>query len=212
MKLEVALRRREARDDPHIQQALGDTLVVSRGPFPPFQPKRASSRGPPFPSISSLGSRRPGRHQASLSTFLTPTSASSLFCSASGSVLGLQASSLPNTCWLTPATPQEWSICSVLVLLAMLPVRQTWSVLSILNSQDLAIQQTFGENLVGGRASRKASYPDSRPGALLSRRHTKKPAGLYQSLANCKMQGWTLQSNPSTRRTLRKGTTEALWV
>lgn len=137
--------------------------------------------------ISSLGSQRPGRHQASLPTFLAPTSASSFFCSASGSVLGLRASSLSDTCWLTPVIPQEWSICSVLVLLVTLPVGQTWSILSILNSQNLATQQAFGESLVGGRVSRKASYPDSRPGALLSRRHTKKPARLYQNLANCKM-------------------------
>lgn len=38
---------------------------------------------------------------------------------------------------------------------------QTWSVLSVLKSQDLDTQQAFGENMDGRKTGMKASYPDS---------------------------------------------------
>lgn len=69
-------------------------------------------------------------------------------------------------CWLSPATPQEGTVYSAPVFGVKLLVGWSCSVFSILKPQGPATQQALDENLVGGRAGKKAvpqhtSYTDS---------------------------------------------------
>lgn len=136
--------------------------MVSRGPLHHSNPNVPQTiHRPPRSSLTGQMERWAARdcgHPLSRppSSFPRQPPASSAV-HASSPVLGLHGPSIsPAECWLSPAIPQEGTVCSALVL----------GVLSIVKPQGLATQQALGENLVGGGAGTKAvpqqaSYKDS---------------------------------------------------